>query len=496
MLYPRVLFALLLFALPSYAQQAPAGAATRAAQVRSVPTPDFTGKTMAEVNALNVVPGTSAALFAGVTTQGDSGGVVVSQSPAAKTPVYPGRSRLAVTLGAKKPSLLDQIVGQLVTPRRRAIVPDVRNRTLADATTMLRAAHLNPATSGYSGGVVAQQSPLPRAFVAFNSSVQLTFAPPQAVVPSLYGLTLEAAETLLQRSYLRSGAVTGDRATSIVTQSIQPGTQVPQNTAIDIGFRTAPPPPAPTPGYGGQAQQQQPEVETVPQPVQVFVPELAKLTREQAIDTLTAVDLVAQPAGPENGVVNSQSPAAGAAVDTGTSVGFTLAVPTVVVPSVIGDPESNARARLQVFGLAAEARNTADLKAGVAHLVVAQLPAANTEAAVGATVILVIGNAAAPAPEPAWWERLQPWVLPSAAVLLGLLGFGAWKLTHRPARTGTDDTGKTPAATGAFTLASRPAPSRIATLEQPEVRFTITLRNRAAAARCTTTHEPAVTRKG
>ena len=493
MFHPRVLFALLLFALPSYAQQAaPAAAATRAAQVRSVPTPDFTGKTLAEVNALNVVPGTRTALFAGVATQGDSGGVVVSQSPAAKTPVYPGRSRLAVTLGAKKPSLLDQIVEQIVTPRRRTIVPDVRNRTLADATTMLRAAHLNPATSGTTSGLVAQQSPLPRASVAFNSSVQLTFTAPQATVPSLYGLTLEAAQTMLQRAYLRDGTITGDRATNVVTQSIQPGTQVPQNTAIDIGFRTAPPPPPPD---VGQTQQPPPDETTTPPP-QVFVPALAKLTREQAIDALTAEDLVAQPAGPENGVVNSQSPAAGTAVDTGTSVAFTLAVPTVVVPSVIGDPESNAQARLQVFGLVADARNTADFKPGVAHLVVAQLPAASTEAAVGTTVIIVIGNAAAPPAEPAWWQQLQPWVLPAAAVLLGLLGFGAWKLAHRPARTDKTDTNKTSATTGAFTLASRPAPSRIATPQQPGVRFTITLRNRSAASRYTTTHEPTVTRKG
>jgi beta-lactam-binding protein with PASTA domain len=537
MLLPRLSFAILLMALPSYAQQAPATrarstqqaavlkppvASMAAAQVPSVATPDFTGKTLDEVNALNVVPNVRARtpLFAGVLPQGDAGGVVISQSPAPKTPVYPGRSRLVVTLAARKPSLVDQILGQIVvTSPRRAIVPDVRNRTLVDATSLLRAARLTPASSGETSGLVAQQSPLPRASVDPGSSVQLTFTPPQSVVPSLYGLELNAAQASLERAYLRNGAITGDRVADVVSQSIQPGTQVPRGTPIDIAFRapavqppadvpTKPQPQQPTDVPTTQPQatqpptiQPQPPATTpvVPQQLpQVFVPDLTKLTRERAIDALTAVDLIAQPtdiaqpSGKEKGLVASQSPVAGTSVDAGSAVSFTLTIPAVFVPSVVGDPESNARARLSVFGLVAASHNAPDFRPGVPHFVVEQSPAANTEALVGATVAITIGNAAAPPPEPAWWQRLQPWVLPAAAVLLGLLGLGAWKLAHRPASTPSQP----PLPAQALALVSRPVPSRIAASKAPGLRFTVTLRDhRPAAGRYTIASEPTVMRE-
>src|SRR5260370_12481561 len=70
---------------------------------QTVPVPDYTGKTLQQVQAEAVVPGTAKPLFLEIYPQGPVGGVVASQAPAAHTPVIPGSTRLLLPLNPPKP---------------------------------------------------------------------------------------------------------------------------------------------------------------------------------------------------------------------------------------------------------------------------------------------------------------------------------------------------------------------------------------------------------
>jgi hypothetical protein len=54
---------------------------------QTVPVPDFRGKTLQQVQAEAVIPGTAKPLFLGIDPQGPAGGVVASQTPTPHTPV-------------------------------------------------------------------------------------------------------------------------------------------------------------------------------------------------------------------------------------------------------------------------------------------------------------------------------------------------------------------------------------------------------------------------
>jgi hypothetical protein len=114
-MYIRRLFFALFLCIPLrlYAWQTPA--IPMMAQVPSVPVPDFKGKTYKEVQALAIDPRTKRSLFANITPIGPIDGVVATQSPEKGTPVYPGRSPLAVTLEPPKPSPLQNFLQQLAT---------------------------------------------------------------------------------------------------------------------------------------------------------------------------------------------------------------------------------------------------------------------------------------------------------------------------------------------------------------------------------------------
>src|SRR4051794_23158020 len=86
----------------------------------TIAVPDFKGKTLQQVQAAAIVPGTTRPMFLGIDSQGPDGGVVVSQTPAANTQVLPGRTRLQLTLDTPKPSAWETLLQQIVAQQQKS----------------------------------------------------------------------------------------------------------------------------------------------------------------------------------------------------------------------------------------------------------------------------------------------------------------------------------------------------------------------------------------
>ncbi|MGC2298934.1 MAG: PASTA domain-containing protein, partial [Acidobacteriaceae bacterium] len=126
----------------------------------SIRVPDFKGKTLEQVEAAAVIPGTERRLFSKIGSQGVAGGVVVSQSPAANTPVVPGNTPLLVTLGNPPPTWVQTLVGAIGNAQKNTVeVPDVLDDNRDTAARAIEAARLRAQFIGDATGTVAQQSP-------------------------------------------------------------------------------------------------------------------------------------------------------------------------------------------------------------------------------------------------------------------------------------------------------------------------------------------------
>lgn len=286
----------------------------------SIRVPDFRGKMLQQVEAAAVIPGTERRLFSKIGSQGVAGGVVVSQSPAANTPVIPGNTPLLVTLGNPPPTWVQTLVGAIGNAEKNTVeVPDVEGESRETAARAIEAARLRAEFTGDATGTVAQQSPAAGSRVAAGTTVTMTMALPLVVVPNLFGQTLAQATQSLAGESLQLGDVSGPNGdgSTVAQQSPLAGTHVAQGSyiaieltapAVTTGSTTTPPPP----------------------PQQVVVPSLVKLSAKQAVARLAKVGLHAGDiSGPGNGLVTDQSPAAGTVVDPGTSVALTLAVAPV-----------------------------------------------------------------------------------------------------------------------------------------------------------------------
>jgi eukaryotic-like serine/threonine-protein kinase len=131
------------------------------------------------------------------------------------------------------------------------------------------------------------------------------------------------------------------------------------------------------------------------------VPDLTNKTTEDARRALEEVGLAVgtptQQASEEieEGLIISQSPAAGEEVETGTEVSFVVstgpeATPTVTVPDVAGQDEATATATLENAGLSAQSTTQASDEAE--GTVIAQNPSAGTEVAEGTTVTITVSS--------------------------------------------------------------------------------------------------------
>jgi beta-lactam-binding protein with PASTA domain len=413
------------------------------------------------------------------------GNVAGPGSPAAERPAKPVNNQSSSpSFGATVTSIWQHITTQPGDSRVR--VPSVLKKNQTTAMDLLSAAHLQATFSGELTGVATAQHPEAGQWAPSGSNVAVTLANPPAIVPSLYGLTLQQAQLQLQKALLAEGPASGNNAqgSTVVGQSIVAGSEEPRGTLI--GVTLAAPAQAtgsPTPGSsipsGTPNQPASNPAPVVDQPVEIRVPSLQNKSLDEAKATLAVVRLLGSPTGSLQGVVDTQNPGAGKLVPAGSQVDFHLKLETVSVPNVLQDAQSAAAKRLGTFGLKPRYHYAADRNSFRALVVVSQTPTAGTDVAIGSSVTVVMGNAPLPG-----------WVWPAAAGT-GVLGLVGIRKLIRRGRNRTVN----PAD---WILSPRKAipQVRIGQGGSPKIQFSFGLRHHAPPACYRSKRQPILTRKG
>lgn len=226
-------------------------------------------------------------------------------------------------------------------------VPDVKGKTAAQAETALTATGLvlgkvsyDEAAEGAAGAVVAQD-PAAGAQAQKGAAVNLTVAGPAPVtVPSLIGLTKEAAASVLAAGGLTLGDVAESSsatiaAGAIASQSPAPSSVAPRDSAVDVVLSTG--------------------------PKQVAVPAVTGKTLADATGILGSAGFQVAKADKADaaaaGTVLAQSPDAGTQAAPGSTVALTVSTGSppppahVKVPAVKGLKLAVAKSKIEAAGL-------------------------------------------------------------------------------------------------------------------------------------------------
>ncbi len=218
----------------------------------------------------------------------------------------------------------------------------------------------------------------------------------QVQVPTLDGLTVEAATTTLQQYDLRLGAQTpetSERPEGTITaqqpaagESIEQGQSV--NVTVSSGLEQA----------------------TVPQLVALTSVDAARIALQDANLQLGAIKEKnsQQPAG----YVLSQDPAEGTQVDAATAVNITVSSGLVKVPKVTGSSEAQARSDLAQVGFDVQ---VVELQDGTVSsgTVLAQSPQSGELLPRGSVVTITVATSPPPPPTPTPEPTPEP--IPSSA---------------------------------------------------------------------------------
>lgn len=230
----------------------------------------------------------------------DRVGLVISQEPAAGTPITPTTS---VTL----------VIGT-VEQGDTVAVPNIVGQTVPEADGLLQDVGLSlgrrSEKTGAPVGTVLDQSPAAGTRVSPGTAVNVVVAvaPPdeRVVVPEVIGTFLQEAEVILKDIGLQVGRVSfrdDDRVDRVLEQTPKAGERVAKETAVDLVV--------------GRAR----AVE------QVKVPDVLGQTLRGAAEILEATRLkVGQVTGSQDGRVREQKPQAGTEVQVGTPVDLRLSV--------------------------------------------------------------------------------------------------------------------------------------------------------------------------
>ncbi|MGH6904175.1 MAG: PASTA domain-containing protein, partial [Geminicoccaceae bacterium] len=228
----------------------------------------------------------------------DRVGLVISQEPAAGTPITATTSVTLVIGTAEQ--------GDTVA------VPNLVGRTVPEAEMLLKGVGLSlgrrTEKPGAPVGTVLEQSPAAGTRVSPDSAVNVVIAvarpDDRVVVPEVVGKALKDAEAILTEVGLRVGRVTfrdDDRVDQVLEQAPKAGDRVAKDSAVDLVV--------------GRAR----EVE------RTKVPRVTGQTLPGATEILQAARLkVGEVSGAQDGRVTQQRPAAGAEVQVGTPVDLQL----------------------------------------------------------------------------------------------------------------------------------------------------------------------------
>jgi eukaryotic-like serine/threonine-protein kinase len=281
----------------------------------------------------------------------------------------------------------------LLTQPSSVAVPDVVGDDVQAASAELRAAGLETeivrTTSGRPVDQVVAQDPGGGGEADEGSTVTLTVSrgPGQVAVPSVDGLGEQKASAQLTNAGLVVGRVVRQADDSVpdgrvIRTSPAAGTTVDKGTEVTLVVSSG--------------------------PQQVAVSDVVGLTADEARQTLSGQGLtvsVAEEGSDEvdPGTVLRQDPAGGTAVDPGTTVTIVVAraIPTVVVPDLLGQSGTEASDTLTAAGLEPRESQQTVTDPTQDGIVLDQRPAAGTEVKEGAPVRIVVGVlAATTTPEP------------------------------------------------------------------------------------------------
>ncbi len=201
--------------------------------------PDVTGQPVAQ--ATTTLKGDGLAVKVSDQVSTDATGTVISTAPVPKSLVKKGDT---VTLNVAVP-----------TPIRKVKVPSgLTGTSLANAESLLQGQGLQYTvtrrpSSTVPSGIVISSDPTSGTKVDQNTPVALVVSsgPANVIVPSLIGLTQQAAQPLLTQYGLTIGNISNQAsaqfaAGQIIQTNPGPGASVPPSTAVNIDVSTGPPP--------------------------------------------------------------------------------------------------------------------------------------------------------------------------------------------------------------------------------------------------------------
>ena len=272
-------------------------------------------------------------------------------------------------------------------------VPNVVGRQSATATQILQNRGFeveieNVVNADVERDTVASQDPRPNTTATEGSTVTITVStgPGEASVPSVAGMSRDEAESALERAGFEvrvQREYSGD-----VERGLAIGTQPEQGSVIERGTEVTL------------------QVSRGPEPVEV--PDLVGESEDDARDLIEDAGLSVgevteqETTDEEAGTVLEQGPAAGEAVDRGTSVDLVVAAepPDIPVPDVLGVTEDEATTTLEDAGFEVRVRDTEVTDPTQEGVVLDQAPDPGEERAEGSTIRIAIGRLAEPTATP------------------------------------------------------------------------------------------------
>jgi beta-lactam-binding protein with PASTA domain/predicted Ser/Thr protein kinase len=281
----------------------------------------------------------------------------------------------------------------LLTQPSSVSVPNVVGREVQTASAELRARGLRTevvrATSGRPVDQVLAQDPAGGGEADEGSTVTLTVSrgPGEVAVPSVDGLGEQKASAQLTNAGLVVGRVVRQADDSVpdgrvIRTSPAAGTTVDKGTEVTLVVSSG--------------------------PQQIAVSDVVGLSQDEARQTLSGQGLTVSVVeegsdAADPGTVLRQDPAAGTAVDPGTTVTIVVAraIPTVAVPDLLGQSGAEAADALTAAGLEPRESQQTTTDPTQDGIVLDQRPAAGTEVKEGAPVRIVVGVLTTPTtPEP------------------------------------------------------------------------------------------------
>ncbi|MEO1575199.1 MAG: PASTA domain-containing protein, partial [Pseudomonadota bacterium] len=222
-------------------------------------------------------------------------------------------------------------------------------------------------------GTIISQDPAEGADKPDDATIQLVMEAATIEVPSLIGLTVPAADSLLtqngfelgEKTFARGGQHPGGAVTA---QSVSGGDRALPGSAIDVTVE--------------EALVRVPNVKSM----------TARVARQALDDVGLTADLSTGKGGGEPGTIIKQNPAANQEVKRGSAVALVVKEQTVRVPNLSGKTVESAVAALTNLGMAATVKHKRVTTAGQANKVIRQVPAANAESYAGSSVQLTVGK--------------------------------------------------------------------------------------------------------